>query len=97
MSFELTLSHLQERLQNRLLPDFSKIWFQGYSHPSNTTILFTIFNQTSGYTIRSIKIRNFRNYRVERNQESIDRENNFLETYINSNFKETLQDFISYE
>lgn len=90
-NFERTLQIFQEILSTRLRPGFTKIWVQGNNKPNATVILFTIFS-SSGYTMRSHSVRNFRQFRQE--SKNIDEEMTFINKHISS-FESTLNEFIN--
>lgn len=88
-NFELTLSIIQDNLKNILKPQFIKIWVQGSNKSDKTTLMFTIFDR-NGYRIKSIDIKNFRQYRPSGN---IDEEMSFIDRHILS-FRSILTDYI---
>lgn len=84
-SFENTLVLLQELLNERLLPDYRKIWVQA-SNSGRTRFCFTIFPNTGQYTMRFLEIGSFRQFRSDGNLEE--------ETQIIENFISTLSNDI---
>jgi hypothetical protein len=89
----MTMHLLEQGLQNRLRTGWRKIWVQGCNRPSNVTLMFTIFPEVGEYTIRTLDIRNFRQFRQEGDREQ---EIEFLNRHISS-FEPTLNQFINYE
>ena len=92
MSFERTLGILEDRLSNRLRPEYRRIWVQGNNKGGGCRLLFTIFTKDE-YTMKFLDVRNFRNYRFDGN---IEEEDALIERQIES-FRTTLGDFINYE
>ena len=92
-NFERTMDVLQKVLSNRLRSGYAKIWVQGSNKPNATVLLFTIFNDSGGYTMRSMSIRNFRQFRQE--NENVDEEMAFINRHIGS-FETILNEFVDY-
>lgn len=90
-NFEQTLELIQRNLNNRLLPNYNEIWVQGHNKPNCTNLLFTIFDKY-GYTIRTIDVRNFRQFRINGNLEE---ELSIIDRHVNS-FQSILQEFIKF-
>jgi hypothetical protein len=91
-NFERTLRILQERLNERLAPGYSRIWVQGSNKSSVTNLVFTIFpTGNDQYVIKFLEIRNFRNYRPDGNLEE---EMNIINRHIDS-FKSVLENYIT--
>ena len=63
-NFERTLDIIRERITPRLRPEYRKIWVQGSTRPSLTTLIFTIFDKDR-YVMEFIDIKGFRNYRPD--------------------------------
>ena len=91
-NFETTLFILEQRLDRRLRPGYSKIWVQGNNRPNATTLVFTIFDKDK-YRMEFLTIRNFRNFRTNGNSEE---ESEILNRQIDS-FKTLLDEYITYE
>lgn len=64
-SFEMTLSLLQDLLNERLRPEFRKIWVQG-SNSGRSRLCFTIFTN-SGYDMRFVEVGSLRQFRSDGN------------------------------
>ena len=76
-SFETTLALLQELLNERLSPDYRRIWVQG-SNSGRTRFCFTIFNHND-YTMRFLDAGSFRQFRTDGN---LDEEMEIIERFI---------------
>jgi len=89
-SFENTLILLQELLNERLLPDYKRIWVQA-SNSGRTRFCFTIFPNTGQYTMRFLDAGSFRQFRTDGNlEEEID----LIERFIDSLRSNTLNGVI---
>jgi hypothetical protein len=64
-SFEMTLLLLQDLLNERLRPEFRRIWVQG-SNSGRSRLCFTIFTN-SGYDMRFIEVGSLRQFRSDGN------------------------------
>lgn len=89
-SFETTLALLQELLNERLLPDFKRIWVQG-SNSGRTRFCFTIFPIRGEYTMRFLDAGSFRQFRTDGNLEE---EMAIIERFIDSLSEGTLDGII---
>ena len=79
-SFENTLILLQELLNERLLPDYKRIWVQA-SNSGRTRFCFTIFPNNGQYTMRFLDAGSFRQFRTDGNLED---EITIIERFIES-------------
>jgi len=83
-SFDSTLRLLQELLTTRLLPQYSRIWVQGYSGKS--MFVFTIFENGRedgrSYTMRFLTLGAFRQYRPSTSSDVFDKEVQLVEDFI---------------
>ena len=79
-SFETTLALLQELLNERLSPDYRRIWVQG-SNSGRTKFCFTIFPNRGEYTMRFLDAGSFRQFRTDGN---LDEEIEIIERFIES-------------
>ena len=79
-SFETTLALLQELLNERLSPDYRRIWVQG-SNSGRTRFCFTIFPNRGEYTMRFLETGSFRQFRTDGN---LDEEIELIERFITS-------------
>jgi len=79
-SFETTLALLQELLNERLSPDYRRIWVQG-SNSGRTRFCFTIFPNRGEYTMRFLETGSFRQFRTDGNLEE---EMSIIERFITS-------------
>jgi hypothetical protein len=92
MSFELTLNRIETDINRRLRPGYTRIWVQGNIKGGTATILFTPFSN-SGYTMHTMVVKNFRNYRPDGNlQEELDILNRQIES-----FRTLLENYVVYE
>ena len=89
-SFETTLALLQELLNERLSPDWRRIWVQG-SNSGRTRFCFTIFPNRGEYTMRFLDVGSFRQFRTDGNLEE---EMAIIERFITTLSEETLNDVI---
>lgn len=89
-SFENTLALLQELLNERLLPDYRRIWVQA-SNSGRTRFCFTIFPNTGQYTMRFLEVGSFRQFRSDGN---LDSEIELIERFITSLKNGCLNEFI---
>ena len=64
-SFEMTLCLLQDLLNERLRPEFRRIWVQG-SNSGRSRLCFTIFTNI-GYDLRFIEVGSLRQFRSDGN------------------------------
>ena len=64
-SFEMTLSLLQDLLNERLRPEFRRIWVQG-SNSGRSRLCFTIFTN-SGYDMIFVEVGSLRQFRSDGN------------------------------
>jgi hypothetical protein len=64
-SFEMTLLLLQDLLNERLRPEFRRIWVQG-SNSGRSRLCFTIFTN-SGYDMRFVEVGSLRQFRSDGN------------------------------
>lgn len=78
--FEITLSLIQTRLQGMLRPEYRRVIIQGSQKPSLTTLIITYFDHLGNYEMRFMPFKNFRNFRAT---EPIDREDGFIDEYVN--------------
>jgi hypothetical protein len=76
-SFYMTLSLLQDLLNERLRPEFRRIWVQG-SNSGRSRLCFTIFTN-SEYEMRFIEVGSLRQFR---NNENIEEEIVLMEEFI---------------
>ena len=79
-SFETTLALLQELLNERLSPDYRRIWVQG-SNSGRTRFCFTIFPNRGEYTMIFLDVGSFRQFRTDGNLEE---EMELIERFIDS-------------
>lgn len=79
-SFENTLALLQDLLNERLAPDYRRIWVQA-SNSGRTRFCFTIFPNTGQYTMRFLEAGSFRQFRSDGN---LDSEIELIERFIDS-------------
>lgn len=89
-SFETTLALLQELLNERLSPDWRRIWVQG-SNSGRTRFCFTIFPNRGEYTMRFLDVGSFRQFRTDGN---LDEEMELIERFITSLSEGTLNSII---
>ncbi len=64
-SFEMTILLLQDLLNERLRPEFRRIWVQG-SNSGRSRLCFTIFTN-SGYDMRFVEVGSLRQFRSDGN------------------------------
>ena len=79
-SLQNTLVLLQELLNERLLPDYRKIWVQA-SNSGRTNFCFTAFPIRGHYTMRFLEAGSFRQFRTDGN---LNEEIDLIENFINS-------------
>jgi hypothetical protein len=63
-SFENTLALLQELLNERLLPEYRRIWVQA-SNSGRVRFCFTIFPNSGQYTMRFFDVGSLRQFRSD--------------------------------
>lgn len=93
-NFEKTLDLIQQRLSNSLLPNYNKIWVQGYNSPKVTKLVFTIFNKES-YQMKFVDINNFRQFKQENVEKNESIELEVINTHVYS-FRTLLQEYINF-
>lgn len=91
-NFELTLNLIQTRLNQHLIDGYHRIWVQG-CNTKETIIMFTIFNR-DGYKMEFLKVRNFRQYRP--NSENQEEEREILERNIRS-FRTSISEYVDFD
>lgn len=89
-SFENTLALLQELLNERLLPEWRRIWVQG-SNSGRVRLCFTIFPVNGDYIMRFCNLSSLRQFRSDGD---INSEADQLEKIINIFSKSELSDII---
>ncbi len=89
-SFETSLALLQELLNERLSPDWRRIWVQG-SNSGRTRFCFTIFPNRGEYTMRFLDAGSFRQFRTDGN---LDEEIELIERFIDTLSDGVLNDVI---
>lgn len=89
-SFENTLLLLQELLNERLLPEYRRIWVQA-SNSGRTRFCFTIFPNSGQYDMRFFESGSFRQFRTDGNLNS---EMELIESFINTLSSDTLRNYI---
>lgn len=89
-SFENTLGLLQELMNERLSPEWRRIWVQA-SNSGRTRFCFTIFPERGDYTMRFCDFGSFRQFRTDGN---LDYEIELIENFIDSLSISTLQGII---
>lgn len=90
-SFENTLALLQDLLNERLLPDYRRIWVQA-SNSGRTRFCFTIFPNSGQYEMRFYDAGSFRQFRSDGN---LDSEIELIDRFIDSLSNGILSEFIS--
>ncbi len=89
-SIENTLALLQELLNERLSPDWRRIWVQA-SNSGRTRFCFTIFPERGQYTMRFLEAGSFRQFRTDGN---FDEEMEIIERFIDTLSDGILNDVI---
>ena len=89
-SFEMTLLLLQDLLNERLRPEFRRIWVQG-SNSGRSRMCFILFDRV-GYTMRFVDAGSFRQFRHNGN---LSEETVLIERFIETLRTGILSDVIS--
>jgi len=89
-SFENTLALLQELLNERLAPDYRRIWVQA-SNSGRTRFCFTIFPNNGQYIMRFLEVGSFRQFR---HNGDLDSEIELIDNFISFLSENTLNNFI---